>query len=298
VPLVGTGLYNDISAKYNAAPSTLTGLEITLHKKMQAVVIAAAYMDEISRNTAKITDNGMRTANADQMQRVFGWEYREFKQGLTDLYYDSIEVMLQWLYDNKASFTLWTADDSYVRFNELLIKTGTDFSLHYRLYQPMRSFWMLRAQVQEVQYDYHRFALGKDLLAYFIGLASPNNDEDEIILALKKAMAYLTIYRACRVYSVRFGDNGFTIVSSDTEAQSTTSGNVTTGLFQHYMRSAEEDGMKNLTRAKRLCVEYFSNVGASNEFKTALSAGPLATYATPDITERNDALTRGFRAGI
>lgn len=297
VPIVGVSLYNDISTKYNAAPSTLSTIESTLHKKMQALVIAAAYMEEAPRNVAKITDNGIRSANADQMQRIYGWEFREFKQGLIDLYYDSMEVLLQWLYDNRTSFALWTTDATYTRYNELLIKSGSDFSNYYRLHQPLRNFFMLRAQVQEVQYDYHRFALGADLLTYFRTVELPTDDEKEIIDCLKRAMAYLTIYRACRVHTVRFGDTGFTITSSDVEAQSTTNGPAGT-LFAHHMRSAEEDGMKQLTRAKRLCAELAVSDTPPANFLTAFNAGPLATYTTPSISERNDALTKGFRLGI
>lgn len=296
VPLTGTTLYNTILTKYEA--NSLTTIETTLLRKMQALVVAAAYLDEAPRNTAKITDNGIRSANSAEMQRIYGWEYKEFKQGLTDLYYDSMEVLLNWLYDNKSSFSDWTGSTAYTSFSSLLIKNGTDFNDQYRMHQPMRTYWMLRGVVVDVQDNYHRITLGDDLLEYFVGLASTSNDLEKLIIrALKKAMAFLTVYRTCRQYSVRFSDAGFTVTGGDTDAQSSTQSQAATSLFEHHMRSAEEDGLQQLERAKRLCKELRTEASVT-AFNTAYDAGPLVNYATADISTRNDALTSGFRLGI
>lgn len=300
VPLVGLPLYNDIHTKYTSNPVSLAGLstiEKALRLKMIAVTVAAAYMDELSRNTAKITDNGVRTANSADMQRIFGWEYKEFKQGITDLYYDSIEVMLQWLFDNKASFTLWTNDASYTKFNNLLIKTGTDFTEQYRLYQPLRMYWMLRGIVQDVQDNYHALALGADLLTYFVNLTSPTAAEKEIIRALKKSIAFLTVYRTCRIHAVRFSDAGFSIIASETDAQSSTQAASPVAMLEHHMRMAQEDGLQQLERGKRLCRELRAD-GTVTAFNTAYDLGPLLATTAPDAAAKNATLVTGFRMGV
>lgn len=295
VPLIGLPLYNDIQTKYTA--TTLSPTETKLLKKIQAMVIAATYLDELPRETAKITDNGIRSANAAEMQRIFGWEYKEVKQGLTDLYYDGMEVLLTWLYDNKASFLLWTSDDSYKKYKDLLIKNATDFNDQYRLYQPMRNYWMLRGIIQDVQDNYHNITLGGALLTYFVNLTAPTDAEKEILKALKKSMAFFTIYRACRMHSVRFSDAGFTIANADTEVQSSVQGAASVPYFDHHMRAAEQDGQQQLTRAKTLCVAL-RTAGSVALFNTAYDAGPLVGYEVPDISKRNDALKGGFRLGV
>lgn len=298
VPLIGLPLYNDITGKYTSNPVTLADLstiEKALLKKIQAMLVAATYMDECGRELAKFTDTGLMSMVTGE-QRLFGWNYKEAKQGLTELYYDGMEVLLTWLYDNKASFALWTANDAYKKYNDLLVKNGTDFNDQYRLYQPMRNYWMLRGIIQDVQDNYHSITFGKTLLTYFVNLTTPTDAEKEILRALKKAMAFFTVYRACRMHSVRFSDAGFTIVSSESEAQSSVQGAAPVPYFDHHMRAAEQDGYQQLTRAKTLCVAM--REGSVTAFNTAYDDSPLVGYTVPDIAERNNALTGGVRLGI
>lgn len=301
VPLVGLSLYADIKTKYLVNTTTLSGLsstEQTLLKKMQSLIIPIAYYEELPRDVGKIGDAGPQS-NVIGDQKLFGWQYKEMRQGILMQYYDAMEVLLRWLYDNKASFSLWTGSDEYTKYKSLLVKNGTDFSDQYLLYQPMRMYWTLRPLVQDVQDNILQTALGSDLLNFFVDLAAPTTKEKEILRALKKATALLTVYNACRRYSVRFGDDGFSIVQSDTAHETTTGTTPSIPLFDHHMRAAEQDGYQQLTRAKRLCSElYAADTGFTTGFDTAYAAGPLATYTTPSVTDRNDALDSGVRLGI
>jgi hypothetical protein len=302
VPLIGLPLYEDIHTKYNTDPVGLTALSVeekSLLAKLQAVVVSAAFLDELPRQTAKITDNGLRTARTSEMDRVYGWEYKEFKSGLTDIYYDSIEVLLNWLYDNKANFSLWTNNDAYKKFTGLLIKNGTEFNELYRLYQPMRSYWMLRNVLFDVQDNYHRIGLGDALLKYFLDLTSPAEKEKLILAALKKAMAFFTIYRACLQYAVRFSDAGFTIVNGGDNENADTAGRTTNGsFFDYYAKNSQIDGYSFFARAKRLCMEWRSDTACPQAFKDAYDAGPLEGYVDPKTYEPNADLISGFRLGI
>lgn len=296
VPIVGRPLYLDILAKYDAG--TLVDLDVDLQKLMAAVVVAAAYLDEAPRNVAKITDNGIRSANTSDMQRIFGWEFREFKQGLTALYHDTIDNLLRWLYDNANAFPLYEESDEYKAYQALLIKNGADFHAQYRLHQPMRTFWQLRPLLQEAQNTFIRMAIGKDLLAHLLFLESPSEDIQEIQAALRKALAYYTIYRACRVYTVRFGDTGFTITTGDVEAQSTTQGTSGTTMFDHHMRASLEEATQYLGQAVRLCQQLRASEAAEGTYIDAYDLGPLKTYVTPTAESRNQNMQRGLRLGI
>lgn len=301
VPLVGVNLYNDIKTKYQVNTTTLSGLtstEILLLKKMQSVVIPIAYYEELPRDVGKIGDAGPQS-NVIGDQKLFGWQYKEMRQGILTQYYDTVEVLLRWLYDNKASFSLWTASAEYSKYNNLLIRNATDFNDHYPLYQPMRTYWAMRPIVQDVQDIYHNVTLGASLLNYFVALTAPTTAETDIIRALKKAMAQLTVYRTCRQYSVRFGEEGFAVVQSDTQNETTTGTTPGVPLFEHHMRAAEQDGMQQLTRAKRLCSELrAATSGKGGGYDAAYDAGPLPTYTIPTMTDRNDNLTSGVRLGI
>jgi hypothetical protein len=296
---VGKLLYDDILAKYEQDTSGLTGLnsiETELLYKMQTLVVAAAYLEEMPRQVAKITDNGMRSANTNDMQRVFGWEYKEFKQGLLDTYYSAQEALLGWLFENKDDFNLWVVSDEYSRYSELLIKNAKEFAELYTLYQPMRNYWLLRNTMRDVQDNYHIITLGSTLFEYLRDVAAPEPKEKEIIRVLKKAMAFLTIYRACRQYAVRFSENGFTIINSD-EMQGSSNGAAPVPYFEHQMRSAEQDGLQQLARAKRLCYELYT-AATVPDFNTAFEDSPLVSYVSPADVDKNEGLTGGFRLGV
>jgi hypothetical protein len=303
VPLVSLALYNDIKTKYNNDNTGLSGLtatEILLLKKMQSVIIPIAYVEELPRDIGKIGDSGPQS-NIIGEHKLYSWQYKEMKQGILNQYYDAVEVLLRWLYDNKASFAMWTSSDEYTKYNSLLIKNGTDFSEQINLYQPMRTFWTMRPVVKDVQDNYHAIALGS-LLTNLMGLATPTAAEKEILRVLKKAMAFFTVYRTCRMHNVRISEQGFTVVSyvGDTDGTDTigrTQPNANELTF--FMQAAEQDGYQQLTRAKRLCSELrAAGSGKTAGYDAAYDASPLYGYATPSISDRNDELTSGFRAGV
>lgn len=302
VPVVGLPLYIDINTKYNLDTDGLTELaelEQNLLAKMRALTVAGAYLDELPRQTAKITDNGLRTARTNEMDRVYGWEYKEFKSGLTDVYYDSLEVLLNWLYDNKGNFEAWTDNDAYAKFNGLLIKNGTEFNELYRLYQPMRNYWMLRHVLFDVQDNYLKIGLGGDLLQYFLDLTAPETKEKEILAALKKAMAFFTVYRACMHYAVRFSDAGFTIIGGgDTESTDTAGRTINASFFDHHKNATQTEGYNFFARAKRLCSEWRADNDCPIQFEEAYDAGPLDDYVDPTTYEPNADLKSSFRLGI
>lgn len=296
VPLIGTDLYTDLQTKFTA--NTLSLIETTLLGYIRSMTVAAAYMDEVARDVVKFNDNGLQR-NVVPEQRIYGWEYKEAKQGITDLYFDNMEILLRWLYDNKSSFALWTDSDEYKAYDALLIKNGTDFNKQYQLYQPMRNYWQLRGIVQDVQDNYHSLALGSGLLTYFVNLTSPTDAEKDILRSLKKAMAFFTIYRACRMHSVRFSSSGFTIASSEVEAESSSQTASSLTQLQMHMNAAEQDGYQQLERAKKLAKSLRAAVsGKGAGYDAAFDAGPLVGYTAASITERNNALTSGVRLGI
>jgi hypothetical protein len=280
VPLIGFAQYNAINDKINATPTpeALTDAETVLLPYLRRVVAFFAYLDDMGTDNAKITDNGLRTTESANLPRVFGWQYKELKETLQSKAYDAVEVMLRFLFENKADYSDWTGSEEYASLNALLIKTGTDFDAHYKLYQPMRTFYSLKVLLDEVQEDFIKPAIGEDLLTYFIELDAPDDDEKKFIKLLKKAAAYLVIKKACQHYSVRFDSNGFTILSGDSEnPQSAGRTQADTTLFEMKMNSCESDAQTYLAKAKK-ALATFRVDSANTDFNDAYDDGPLVNY--------------------
>lgn len=297
VPLISYSQYDNINGKINADPAEeLTEAETALLPYLRRVVAFFAYLDDMGTDNAKITDNGIRTTESANLPRVFGWQYKELKNALQSKAYDAVEVMLRFLFENKTDYPSWTSSDEFAGLNGLLIKTGTDFDQHYKLFQPLRTFYSLKVLLDEVQDDFIAPAIGDDLLQYFVEAEGLDNDTKKFHKQLKKAAAYMVIKKACQHYSVRFDSNGFTVTSGDSENPET-SGRTEADviLFELKMKSCENDALTYMAKVKKAMATYKAN-GGGEAFNQAYDAGPMANYdLTATIKDRGNDRRKIFK---
>lgn len=297
VPLIGYDQYDQVNGKINADPvEELTEAETALLPYLRRVSAFFAYLDDMGTDNAKITDSGIRTTETANMPRVFGWQYKELKNTLQAKAYDAVEVMLRFLFEKITDYPVWASSDEYLSLNGLLIKTGTDFDGHYKLYQPMRTFYSLKVLLDEVQEDFIKPAIGEELLDFFVQAEGLNDDEKKFLKLLKKAAAYMVIKKACQHYSVRFDSNGFTLLSGDNE-NAETAGRVASDLtmFELKMKSCEADAQTYLSRAKKAMATYRPGSGTA-AFNQAFDEGPLVDLdLTITTKQRGNDLRKGFR---
>jgi len=226
-----------------------------------------------------MTDNGFKKMAGSNETEVRKWEFEEIKQALITTALDGTEVLLNYMYEKK--FNLWVASDEYKKFTSLLIRTGTDFDDQYKLFQPMRTFFSIRSNMADAQKMYMREAIGKDLLAYLVGLEDPPGESlAPAVNELKKALAYFTIKECCKHQHVRFSDQGFSIISDFGSTDSANEfGRKDAGAeyLKIKMESCEETGQTFLSMAIQSLVDYF-NTAADDDFDIAFIMGPLKNF--------------------
>lgn len=297
VPLIGYSQYETIEGKINADPvEELTEAEETLLPYLRRIAALFAYVDDMGTDNAKITDSGIRSTESSNMPRVFGWQYKELKNTMLSKAYDAVEVLLRFMFEHKEDYLPWVSSDEYAVLNGLLIKTGTDFDIHYKLYQPHRTFYAMKVLADEVQEDFLKPVIGEDMLDFFVAAEGLTDEEKKIHKLLKKALAYKVIKKACQHYSVRFDMNGFTITTGDSENGETAGRNTAdVTLFEMKMNSCEQDAITYLTKAKKLMAEYRPSSG-NTVFNSAYDDGPLADYdPTATVRDRKNGERKGFR---
>jgi hypothetical protein len=295
VPLVGIELYNEIEVELNG-DNNLTAEQLALLPHLRRVSCIYGYIDDLGTDNAKITDSGIRSTESANMPRVFGWQFNELRNTLLQKAFDATEVLLKFLFENKADYTAWTDSAEYALINSLLIKTGTDFDAHYKLWQPMRTYYSLKALIDEIQEDLLLPAIGQDLLTYFIEEEITEDDEKKILKLLKKATAYYTIKKAAEHYSVRFDSQGFTIVNGGDPENKETAGRSQPeiALFEMKLKACEADGQAYLAKAKKAAVAYRAD-SANTDFNDAYDEGPLVDYVDPSERTRGNENRKGFR---
>jgi hypothetical protein len=292
VPLTGTVLYNAIHAKYNDAayPGNMSSDELSLLKKLQMVEACHAFVDEMALGQLLLTENGYK--KVVNSTPVYRWEVEKLESTLVTMAADATEVLLNYLAEKKAVFTDWTSSDAYKSLDKLLIKSGTEFSALYPLFQPMRTFLSIKPKLEHVQDLYVSEAIGEPLLQYLAALATVPEGLQKSISLLKKAVAFLTIKESALHHSVRFSDSGFTVVGQrDTVDTASDAGRQAADLAMLQMKidACERDGQNFLGMACYELVKWYKEVDAAVQYKTALDAGALKTYVDPgDRTNGND----------
>jgi hypothetical protein len=294
VPLVGIALYNDIHTKYNADPQTLSDDDKVLIKKMRLVAVAYAYKSNIGFAQATLTDNGARKITPHGTENLFKWEFKELKDTLTETAFDATEVLLNYLFEKKPA--LWTESDAYKKINALLIKTGTEFNDQYDLYQPMRTYFSIRSVIADVQERYIKAGIGKELLKYLMELESPEEEEKECIDFIKKSLAFFSIKHAAKRYPIRISDQGFTILSGEGDKDSTEQGRVGADIkaIDVLVEDCELGGQDYLGKAIYGLAALYKKELATNDFKTALEAGPLNGYVSPEARTSGNENRKGI----
>lgn len=297
VPLISFTMYDTIEGKINANPvEELTEAEAALLPYLRRLSAIYTYLDDLGTDNAKITDSGIRSTESANLPRVFGWQFKELRNTLYQKAFDATEVLLKFLFEHKADYPQWASSDEYASLNALLIKTGTDFDSHYKLWQPMRTFYSLKILIDEVQEDFIKPGVGEDLLQFFVEAENLSEEEKAILKQLKKAVAYKTIKKATEHYSVRFDSNGFTVLASGDSENGETAGRSQTdhALFEHKIAACERDAGTYLVKAKRAMYEYYT-AGGSAAFNLSYEAGPMVDYTDPADRTRGNENRKGFR---
>lgn len=281
IPLIGRTLYTALQTAYD--DNTLSTEQAKLVKHIQLVSAAYAFYDEAALQLVTFGDTGIRKIVQGGTDRIYNWELVETKNSLLQAAYDGTEVLLNYLFDNKATYPNWTSSDQYKRISNLLIRNGTDLNDQRTVYQPQRSFFIMQAVMEDVQLLYIQDDIGKNLLTYLRDVAAPTDNEKECIALLKKALAFFTIEKACKNFSVSFTDNGFTLLGerSVVQGDSGTMQPTDISLLEIKMDELHKDADAYLELAKNKLVALNASSGATAEFKAAFALSPLASYVDP-----------------
>lgn len=300
MPLVGKDLYDKYVTIYQAGP-VADPTQAQILKNMQLLVACHAFLDELGQNVATITDAGIQSQQTANMPRIYGWEFKAFKSSLQDAAADSVDVLLQSLWINRATLGEWTGSDAFGQFNSFLIKTAAEFNNCHPLFQPQRTFYAIKSIIRMVQAQVVKAEIGDDLINYFLTNYDTLTAPEKICLYyLQNALAYYTVKRACEHYSVRFSDAGFTVVAMGDPESLDTAGRTgeqikSDGFLNLKMQVCERDGAEFMSKAKKELVKYAASADASDAFKTALQAGALGLYQPPTILDKKNAFRKIYR---
>jgi hypothetical protein len=294
IPIIGKLLYDKLNNEYAAI--LLQAGYGDVYKKLlisiQRFTTPIAYAESLGTYQALITDTGVRVPSADGMEAAHAWEHEKLKADLLNNASKALDLLIKFLYENKAALPLWIGSDEFKRYDSLLIKTGSEFSSYYRLLDEYRTFYFIRPIMEDVEEFYLAPLLGRALLNYINGqekmTVTMEGRETDIAVFLKKAVAFFTLKSATVRLSIKFSVAGVTVLNAG-DAGTDVSGrkDADTQRLLILRDQLEEDGQKWLAKAVQLLRGAYSGIYTNTlgtDFKQAFEKGKLSETAKTQVT--------------
>ena len=262
-------VYTVLHTAYEA--NNMSALQQQLLKKVQKPLAAFAYIDDAGLMNIVFTDSGFRQVSTEDMPAAFKWQYNAALDSLKTRAYNAMEELFRFLEANKPALS-WDDSDR----KKTLITNGIDFSDHYSLFQPLRTFFLLRPVMLKVEDLYIKQAIGSAFLEELKGKQSPTADEEEVLRNLKLAIVHFTIKHAMETMPVRKSEGGMTVLNStaDKDAFEGNQASAPDALLHMEKQAAERDGQEYLKRAKRLLNSKASSTVFATYFDSELYTAP------------------------
>jgi len=298
VPIIGTTLYDKLNTNFATYNTGASDPYSVLLRYVQRMVAPLSFANELGTYQALITDSGVRTMESNNMVAAHSWEFKALKADLLNRSAKGMELMIRHLYQNQGTITEWPASDEFKKFDQIAIHGAIDFDSHYKLYDPFRTFWILRPIINDVQERYIVPTIGREMLKWLKGrtdaLITVDNVEVDMMISFKKAIAVYTIFHASVQQSVRITDAGFTVLASGNSEEEANSGRTDAnalkwGSLRSELETMGREWLRDLVRyMKGAYAGDFSN-DFSADFSTAFELGPLlpANTTTPVLRTNN-----------
>ncbi len=282
IPVLGDQLFQDLQQQVDNSPAQdITDTDLL--DKVRMALAFLCYYKELPFLHTTITDAGLRNITTDKVQGAYRYQYEDLKQNLENAGLLGLEKLFEYLMENAGTYVDWAGSTAYKRLNRNLIRTGSEFTGYYYLFQPNRTFFALQPIMQEVEDLYISSTIGGPYFDFLKTLRDPSPDEAIVIEFLKKAIANLTIYKAIAKLSIKIRPEGLTVMlgGPDRSPQGEVSASVQ--QLEDLRIDTFKDGNSYLDQAKAYLNENASPDVFDDYFASSFYVDP--TIAVDDIND-------------
>lgn len=221
VKLIGSSLYNSLDTALAGVgnENDLSDANKKLLHECRNVI--GPYLGYYYAPIAEISlsASGARRSETDSEKTAYQYQVTKFRQAELLEAEIASELLLQFLEENRSSYAQWVESAEFKKYRSLFIQTASDFNDQYNTASPYRNFWAMRWKMVDVEAQQIKPKLGDALYnALKAKLAAStvtlSNKEKELLVMLKKAIAYYTVAFALPHLTVRLDDNGLTVVET------------------------------------------------------------------------------------
>lgn len=289
IPIIGKDLYQALDEALTDATVQDPLDEVfvnLLHQCRMAIGPLFCYF-HADKADVQFSDAGMQRAESSTNKNAYQEQRQKFKEANLSEGEEALELLLQFLEENKEDYTEWTDSENFKKYRSLFIKSGSAFNELFPSQTPHRNYWLLRATMYDVEENNIRAFLGstlyEDLKEEDAKLDPEFSDEQAALLhRLKKAIANLTVCLAVPFINVRLGSNGLTVPAvttfSQNDADNTRNG-IDHQMIDTFIKACNNAANTWLLNAK----DYLTN--HKTDFPDWIGFATPATECPPSIND-------------
>jgi hypothetical protein len=215
-PVIGKVLLKSLQDYYDSEASGSSEIELwdELLAKVQLPLINYAYNLYVPIGQVQVSDAGIHITSNDTKKTAFQWQVEKVEKAWLNTAHNFMEDLLEFLDENKDTFTDWSGSAEYDAAHSLFINSAKEFNEEFFINKSRRLFVHLIPIIKSVEKKFVYPTLGKDyydeLKDLILGEGSGDiSDDDQVIIdKIKPAVAHITISRAISELGVEILPDG------------------------------------------------------------------------------------------
>lgn len=210
VPVIGKELYLELGALDGSATDEQSELLDLIYNAVANIALSLY----LPLGNVQISDSGIQIVSTNDRKTAFEWQVNRAIDAAASLGMDGLELVLQYLGDNIASFGTYADSDAYTANNSLFINTAEQFNQAYNINRSRLTFVCLYAVLKQVEKEVIIPQIGKDVAADLktkIKAKTLSDDEKELVEWIQKAEAFLAVRDILPQLSVELSPQGLAI---------------------------------------------------------------------------------------
>lgn len=221
IPLIGEDVFNALNTAFTdaAQETSLTDPQKALLQRCRDVIAPLVCYNFTPQTEVKLNDAGAQRMETGTNKTAYQNQVNNFRDQMLADADKAVERLYKFLEANKETYPDWQQSDEYADYRSLFIKTGAEFNANFSSASPYRNYYAMRAQMFDVEQSTIKKLLGADL---FDSLKETDADpegvftaqEKNLLISIKKAVAYLTVANAIPFLNVKIDGNGLTIMNA------------------------------------------------------------------------------------
>lgn len=209
IELVGQSVYNKINSYYKG-DTTPNGADLVNHKNaltyMQLYVASMAYLDFAPNSDLTHGNSGRTVSKEEHSSLPWDWQIDKDNSATAKRAFKALDLLFVLL--DQSEWTEWTDSEAYKAANGLFLKSTKIFDAAFPINKSGQLYYRLLSFMDDFETDEITAILKADKVQSLKDADEPDEDEKILLKHIHKAIAYLTMAKAYKVFPVEMFPSG------------------------------------------------------------------------------------------